>query len=241
VSPADDLVAAEAGRDTLKQSGSFHQHPRRSIPVTIDISDRHAPSSYEPPRVSWEDYLRWALADEFPSEWVDGEIIKLMTGSVRHQLLMSLLNDLIKNVVVQGSLGLVIFDFLMRLRHRPSGRAPDVMFIATEHMDRLTDTYLDGPADLAVEIVSPDSVVRDRREKLAEYEAAGIREYWIVDDARHEARFYVLDAAGRYQPGPVSADGIYTSTVLPALRLRVDWLWQTPLPTLNAALADLPV
>jgi Uma2 family endonuclease len=130
--------------------------------------------------------------------------------------------------------------FLMRLRHRPSGRVPDVLFVATEHLDRLKDTYLDGPADLAVEIVSPSSEVRDRREKLAEYEAAGIPEYWIIDEPHQEAHFYVLDAGGRYRPVPAGDDGIYTSAVLPGLRLRVDWLWRTPLLTLDAALADLP-
>ena len=50
--------------------------------------------------------------------------------------------------------------------------------MATEHLDRLTDSHLSGPADLAVEIVSPDSLGRDRGDKFAEYGAAGIPEYW---------------------------------------------------------------
>lgn len=45
---------------------------------------------------------------------------------------------------------------------------------------------------------------------------------------------------GRYTPAPTSDDGIYTSTVLPRLRLRVSWLWQAPPPTLDEALDDLP-
>lgn len=209
--------------------------------MTINISDRHAPSSYEPPRVSWDAFHDWALKNEFRVEWVDGEIIELMPDNIRHFLVARFLSDLLRHFGENRGLGLVLMTtILMRLQLRPSGRVPDVMFIATERLDRLTDTYLDGPADLAVEIVSPDSEVRDRREKLAEYETAGVREYWIIDDARHEARFYMLDADGRYQPALVSADGIYTSTVLPDLRLRVGWLWQTPLPTLSAALADLP-
>jgi len=31
----------------------------------------------------------------------------------------------------------------------------DVIYIANAHLDRLTPTYLDGPADLVVEIILP--------------------------------------------------------------------------------------
>src|SRR5205823_731423 len=107
------------------------------------------------------------------------------------------------------------------------------MFVMNEHLDRLTRTYLDGPADLVVEIVSPESEVRDRQEKLLEYEAAKIPEYWLLDQPRQEALFYVLDATGHYRLASVSEDGIYTSTVLTGLRLRVEWLWRTPIPDLE--------
>jgi Uma2 family endonuclease len=129
---------------------------------------------------------------------------------------------------------------LMRLLHRPSGRVPDIMFVTNEHLSRLKDTYLDGPADLAVEVVSPDSEKRDRRDKLIEYAAAGIPEYWLIDAPRREAHFYVLSSDNRYQDVPLSPDGVYTSTVLTGLQLRVEWLWRETLPTVDEALADLP-
>ena len=51
-------------------------------------------------------------------------------------------------------------------------------------------TYLDGPADVVVEIISPESRLRDRGEKFAEYEMGGVREYWLIDSERHEADWY---------------------------------------------------
>lgn len=54
-------------------------------------------------------------------------------------------------------------------------------FVASEHLDRLKETYLDGPADLVVGIVSPDSVGRDRGEKFYEYAQGGVPEYWLID------------------------------------------------------------
>jgi Uma2 family endonuclease len=208
--------------------------------VTIDTSNRRPPTPYTPPKVSWEDYLSWAIANEFPSEWVDGEIIEIMPPNLRHFLLVDFLCDLFKFHVRNHMLGRVFYDFLMLFAGRPSGRAPDIMFVANQHMDRLHHTYFEGPADLVVEVVSPDSEVRDRFDKLREYQDAGIPEYWLIDEPRHEALFFVLGEDGKYLTAPVREDGIYASTVLSGLRLRVDWLWRDPLPTLDEALADLP-
>ena len=82
--------------------------------------------------------------------------------------------------------------------------------------------------------------MRDRVEKLREYGEARIPEYWLLEQPRREALFYVLDAEGHYQRVPPSDNGICTSTVLKGFRLRVEWLWRSPLPTFDQALADLP-
>ena len=41
------------------------------------------------------------------------------------------------------------------------GPEPDIAFVRTEHLDRVKRGHVAGAADLAVEIVSPDSVERD--------------------------------------------------------------------------------
>ncbi len=204
-------------------------------------SGRRPPTGYAPPLVSWEAFHDRVIGRENRAEWVDGEIIKLVPDNLEHFLLMDFLSDLIKSYVRRQALGLVFFaNCLMRLETRPSGRVPDIFFVANEHLDRLTGTYLNGPADLVVEIVSPDSEMRDRVEKLREYGEARIPEYWLLEQPRREALFYVLDAEGHYQRVPPSDNGICTSTVLKGFRLRVEWLWRSPLPTFDQALADLP-
>jgi Uma2 family endonuclease len=191
--------------------------------------------------VSWEEFHDWALSFEGRAEWVDGEIEELMGENHRNFLLIDFLIDLIKACVSTRRLGRVYYlNFLMKLVNRPTGRMPDIMFVANDHLDRARSTYLDGPADLVVEVVSPDSETRDRFIKLGEYQDAGIPEYWLIDAPRTEAIFYVLSEDGKYREATIGADGIYTSSILPELRLRVDWLWRDPHPTLNQALADLP-
>jgi hypothetical protein len=90
-------------------------------------------------------------------------------------------------------------------------------------------------------VISDDSVARDRADKFYEYQAAGVREYWILDSrpGRERADFYVLDEKGRYRPVPPDPDNRYYSTVLPGFWLHVDWVTATEPPAVLTALAQV--
>jgi Uma2 family endonuclease len=117
-----------------------------------------------------------------------------------------------------------------------SAREPDLLFISKERLYLSKDNYMDGPADLVVEIVSPESRKRDRVQKLKEYEEGGVREYWLLDPIRKEARFYQL-AASAYVEATVE-DGVYRSVAMPGLWIRVEWLWQDPHPKIVSVLKE---
>ena len=127
----------------------------------------------------------------------------------------------------------------LRLQVPPRGREPDILFVARANLDRLRRTYLDGPADLAVEITSPESFARDRGDKFVEYERAGVGEYWLLDPDRRHAEFYQRDDSGQYRLITEAERGAYRSRVIPRLGLRVEWLWQDPLPKVADALREL--
>jgi Uma2 family endonuclease len=180
-------------------------------------------------RVPFEEFLR-GIDEDIRAEWVEGEVIVMVPASDRHQDLVRFLLTLL-NLYTEGhDLGwLRDAPFLMRLS--PSlVREPDLLFVTNEHRDRVKEAYLDGPADLAIEIVSPDSIARDRGDKFVEYEAAGVIEYWLIDPLRQQAEFYQLAGDGRYRLIPPDAEGVYYSRVLTGFRLRPEWLWSEPLP-----------
>ena len=201
----------------------------------LSSADRKAP----PDRlISFEEFLDWADEDTH-AEWVDGEVYVASPASIEHQQIKMFLVRLMAEFLDVHPKGLV-FDapFLLRLPNRTSGREPDILVVLNEHAERVTPTLLNGPADLVVEIVSPESDGRDRGEKFVEYERAAIPEYWLIDPLRSQVHFYQLDAEGHYQPASIQ-DEIYRSPVLEGFWLRPAWLWQRPLPLLRTVLEEL--
>ena len=126
--------------------------------------------------------------------------------------------------------------FQMRLSNVRRGREPDLLLVLKENVSRLQHSHLDGPADIAIEIVSPESILRDRGAKYAEYEAGGVREYWIIDADARRADFFVLDGEGRYQRASQDDGGKYVSAVLSGFWVNLDWLWQSLLPSVRSVL-----
>ena len=178
-------------------------------------------------RMSYEDYLRWAGEDNILAEWADGRVIIPMPPTDIHQLTAGFLYHLLDLFVHLLQLGRVfIAPFEMKLSQ--SAREPDILFVATEHLDRQTRERLVGPADLVIEIVSDDSVQRDRREKFREYRDAGIREYWIIDPrpGKQRADFYRLTPDADFELYATEDDERVASGVLPGFWLRPAWLWQ---------------
>lgn len=189
----------------------------------------------EPGPMSYAEFLAWADEDTL-AEWVNGEAIMTSPASNIHQDLSGFLESLLRIFVESRQIGIVRnAPFQMKLEH---GREPDLLFVAAAHLPRLQETYLDGPADLVVEIVSPESAGRDRGEKFIEYEAGGVLEYWLLDPQRQWAEFYLLQN-GRYHLAFAGAAGEYRSTVLPGFWLRTEWLWQRPLPTVLTVIREL--
>lgn len=204
-------------------SSKIHEIP------TIDLSSHPTPQK----RMTFEEFLQWSDEDVI-AEWVDGEVIVMSPAARRHQELIVFLVKTLGLYVDVHHAGVVLTaPFIMRMAEIKRGREPDLLFIKQERAHLIEKTYLNGPADIVIEIVSPESIGRDRGEKFVEYEKVGIKEYWLIDPDRESAEFYELDQQGRYRAATLP-DGIYRSNVVPGFFVRLSWLWQTPLPTLEA-------
>lgn len=187
------------------------------------------PRQAPPGRMSYEEFLPWCDEDTWAA-WVDGEVVILSPALERHQDLAAVLTSILRIFTEVRELGIVrpapfyMKLVCMRLGPSGSGREPDLLFVAREHLHHLRPTLSEGPADLVVEITSPESFSLDRGEKYVEYETAGIPEYWLIDPDRQQAEFSQLSLGGRCRVVLPDTGGIYRSTVLPGFWLRVAWL-----------------
>lgn len=213
-----------------RDSGDLEDQSCWSVPARLRL-ELLAHLSRDPartPTMTYDEFMEWADEDTL-AEWVDGSVVMTSPASARHQNLVVFLQNILAPFAAIHDLGsIMIAPFQMKLEH--SGREPDVLFLAKVHHDRLRETRIEGPADLVIEIVSPESRVRDRGEKFYEYSAGGVPEYWLLDYEFEQAEFFQLDAQGRYQFIVPDADGIYHPPSLPGFWLRMEWLWRRPLP-----------
>ena len=180
--------------------------------------------------VSLEEFMERYAAHH--CEWVEGVVIKMAPAARKHNKLIYYLEQLFEAYFELRPIGEVISQtFVMRLEAFPNRRRePDLMVVLKTNPHELKDTYMDGPADICIEVVSEESGERDHGEKFIEYEKGGVPEYWIIDHLRRETRFYRLDENGRYSRQTEDTAGYYRTPTLPGLALHVPTLWQDDLP-----------
>jgi Uma2 family endonuclease len=180
--------------------------------------------------VSLEVYMEQHSA--YFREWIEGAVIDVSPTTWQHSQIVYYLQQLIKAYFELRPIGVVSSaPFVMRLETFPNRRRePDLLVILKTNPATLHESYLDGAADLCIEVVSEDSVARDHGDKFYEYEQGGVGEYWIIDPLRKECRFYVRDESGRYVRQSEQPYGHYTTSVLPGLRLNIELLWQDTMP-----------
>ena len=187
------------------------------------IQNRLDSEGNPPPRCTYSEFL--AMCDGRHAEWVDGRIHFMSPASHEHQRLAAFLCALIEEFQSRAIGGTVIMaPFQMKGGEDLPGREPDLLWISPSREDQLRASYLDGPADLAVEIVSPESRHRDTVVKRDEYESAGVREYWVIDVEESVVRLHVLDRSGRYSERILRAGDELASHGLAGLRLPVRWM-----------------
>jgi Uma2 family endonuclease len=191
-------------------------------------------------KISFWDYLKtYNSVERVHTEWVAGTVESYpVTNDLSHQRLLGFLFTLFSLFLDRKHLGeVIIAGFPMYVGDDKPAREPDLMVVLSAHRERIKPTYLDGIADVVVEIVSPESGERDHGTKYIEYETIAIPEYWLVDPIRREADVYVLGEDQRYHRAALDKQSRAVSTVLPGFALDPVILWQETPPDSLATVA----
>jgi Uma2 family endonuclease len=184
-------------------------------------------------QMSFAAYLKaYDSVEGIQTEWNTGEVAVYPNDrNLQHQEILVFLVVLLDLYLSFKSSGrLLLHGIPMYLGDDRAAREPDLMILLNDNLHRLKPTYLEGRADVVIEIVSPESSERDRGMKLSEYEAAGAPEYWLFDPLRTEARIYALHDDGRYHPVAYDSEGRMVSPLLTGFALKPELLWTERLP-----------
>jgi Uma2 family endonuclease len=191
------------------------------------IFDQAIPNTIIEENVSFEDFcLRY---EGQRVEWHAGKVIAKMSNNEQHQYLLNLLQTILNLYLMFTQKGRLYSDgYQMRLGDDIPARQPDLLIVFKEHYERIKHQYLDGAADVVIEIISPATGHVDRGDKYYEYQNGAVPEYWIIDPESKRVDIYHLDDEGHYQP--IQADGKIISKELPNFVLDTVLLWQDNLP-----------
>jgi Uma2 family endonuclease len=174
---------------------------------------------------TYEDYLKLPN-DGKRYEIIEGVLYVANAPSFQHQSTVHQLDRQIGNFVSEHQLGYVIpapFEVHLSALSRPV--QPDITFIRTERISVQSLQIFEGAPDLIVEVLSPDSIRRDRVIKFTAYEAAGVTEYWIANPNTHTVEVFILSHGEYAALGEFKAAETIQSQVLTGIEITTHSLF----------------
>jgi len=168
---------------------------------------------------TYQDYLSWA--DEERWEIIEGRAYAMSPApSLRHQKVvwnLAATIDRQKEKLTGCTPFIAPTDVVLDEKNVVQ---PDVFVVCDEN--KLKERCVEGAPDVIIEVVSPNTEVKDRREKFKLYERFGVKEYIIVYPEREYAEIYRLREGKYGAPEIINWDEILK---LETLDLKIP-LWE---------------
>ncbi len=90
-----------------------------------------------------------------------------------------------------------------------------------DSLDKLKPTYLDGPADFIIEILSPTTRKTDISQKIPLYLKKNVKEIWVVDPDNQELILYTPEKKEKF-----SGNVTVHSNIIKDFWLDLKWIWE---------------
>lgn len=182
-------------------------------------------------RFSYDDLLRLP-DDDLRHEVIDGVHYVTASPNLWHQELVGRLFLAIRTYLAEHSrMGRVFLSPADVVLSKFDVVVPDLLFVAKDQEDVLTEKNVQGPPALVVEVLSPSTRKRDLRIKRRLFERVGVREYWIVDPDLEAVQVLRRSPDGMLTPVAdltTDDDASLETTLLPGFTLSVRALFREP-------------
>jgi Uma2 family endonuclease len=139
---------------------------------------------------TYEDWLSWD--ESVRAELVDGIMYMQAAPSTRHSRLVADISRRLGNFLDGKPSGVYVGPVGVRLSAtEDTVFEPDIMVVCDK--SKIDGKTCNGAPDLIVEVLSPSNASYDRIIKFNKYQAAGVREYWMVEPDMKMVHVSVLD------------------------------------------------
>ena len=176
-------------------------------------------------RMSAEEYL--ALGEtQIRHELIDGVVVMSPSPTVQHQRIIMEIAYQVASFLNDNPIGDVFPELDINLRSgldREIVYRPDIVFVSKERADIIQKHVMAAP-DLLVEVISPDSRQYDSVTKKNDYEAAGVREYWLIDPLKSKMTFFIRQGDKFVESTPQS--NTFAGTAIPSFSLNLNRIRQ---------------
>lgn len=158
-------------------------------------------------------------------EILDGELEVSPAPAPRHQGVSRNLLFILHGHVQERGLGSVYYAPIDVILAPDTIVQPDLVFVAAGRESIVTERAIEGPPDLAVEILSPGSDRRDRVAKAGLYARYGIPHYWIVDPVARTLEVYEVEGAEYRLVATHESAARVRTVVFPGLEIDLGRVW----------------
>lgn len=159
-------------------------------------------------------------------ELVEGQVAVSPSSTPRHSAAIIALATFLNVHVTDHGLG-ELFSDVDTLLDRFNVRRPDLLYFSHARRDLIGEKAMEGPPDLAVEVISPSSVDIDRKDKFAQYRKAGVQHYWIVDPALKTVEAWTLKNKRYVSAGRGQGAATVRLPPFPELDIPLARLWRS--------------
>lgn len=148
------------------------------------------------PHYTYEDYCKW----EGRWELIDGIPHAMSPApSPQHQFIATNIQSELRNAIKKsGCKNCRTYNFIDVKISEDTILQPDALVVC----GKINKPYLDFPASIVVEILSPSTALKDQNVKYDLYEKLGVSYYLIIDADKKEINVCRLDN-GKYQEIPL--------------------------------------
>jgi Uma2 family endonuclease len=158
-------------------------------------------------------------------ELVDGEVAVSPSPTPRHSFAVARLIKILSIYIDDNDLG-ELHEDVDTLLDEYNVRRPDVLYFSKSRVHLIGEKAMEGPPDLAIEIISPSSVEIDREDKFDQYRRGGVMNYWIIDPAQRSVEGWVLETRKYVPAGRAVGTGVISLPPFAELEIRIEQLWR---------------